>query len=72
MKRRYLVQQSFRGVATFLVEADTAAEALAMVNRGGREHEGVECVDRDVVQIYNASWVRLDKAKSDKKRRRLP
>jgi hypothetical protein len=68
--KRYVVRQPFRGMATFLVEAHTAAEALAKVNgRGGGENEGVECVDRDAVRIYKAVFARRDRPR---KRRNPP
>ncbi len=61
--KTYIVQQFFRGVATFLVQADTGKEALAKVNAGN--HPDIECVDKDATEIYKARYVRLDKAKGD-------
>lgn len=60
-ERSYVVYQFFRGVAAFLVTAHTAKEAMAKLNAAGREEEGVECIDRDVVSINKAVHARLDR-----------
>jgi hypothetical protein len=66
--KRYVVQQPFRGVATFLVEASSAKEALDKVNELGGEAAGVECVDRDATWIGKAVWARKDGEKPARQR----
>ncbi len=60
--KTYVVGQPFRGVATYLVQASSAREALAKVNEGN--HPDVECVDRDARWIGKAVYARLDKPRS--------
>lgn len=57
-RNSYVVQQPFRGVATFLVRADSAAEALRKVNEG--DDEDVEGLDKDVTWVGRAVYVRLE------------
>lgn len=61
--KTYIVQQPFRGTATYLVQANTAAEAKDKVNEFSKHYEDVECVDRDTNWIGRASYARLDRAK---------
>jgi hypothetical protein len=59
--KNYVVRQPFRGVATYLVSAESGKEALAKVNDYKQEKDGVECVDRDATWIGKAVTVRLEK-----------
>lgn len=54
----YVVWQNFRGVAAFLVYAETGKEALAKVNAGGSDD--VEGLDKDATEIFKARHFRLD------------